>query len=130
MGTRLQRGILCLGLLLIAGSGLFAPWNYTFQAKGISQVVKPAPRGWLFSPPSPEKVGRRSPINLLDIQPRPRDPGVRDPFADLRGVEPDPNPSDHRNGVVLAVQRLIAEWIAIGAATGAALVILHTRRRE
>ncbi len=116
MRIQVQRGILCLGLLLIAGSGLYAPWNYTFQAQGISQVVKPAPRAWLFSPTPPE--------------PRSRASGVSSTPVDLLAPQPYPRPSDPRYGVVLAVRRLVTEWIVIGAATGAALVILHSRRED
>ncbi len=128
MGTQLQRGIVCLGLLLIAGSGLYAPWDHTWQAPGISQVVKPASRAWLFRPPTPDSKateGSRR-VNLLANSPPAADPW--DTFTGTTGDEKEKR--DLRQGVVLAWKRLAVEWLVIAAATGASLVLTSQRHGE
>lgn len=51
---RLEAVIAFTSLLAIVAL-LFPPWQYTFQAKGISQVRKPAGFGFLMAPPKPEE---------------------------------------------------------------------------
>ena len=43
----------------IALACLVPPWEYTFQAQGISQVRKPAGYSLLFIPPAPERDNAR-----------------------------------------------------------------------
>ncbi|WP_138430913.1 hypothetical protein [Fodinibius saliphilus] len=51
----LQKGIITLGIILILASGLFLPWNYTFNTKGNSEVTKPAGYHLAMDPPEPER---------------------------------------------------------------------------
>lgn len=49
-----------LYIVWLAGAALtlacvFPPWIYTFQARGISQVQKPAGYDFLLTPPAPER---------------------------------------------------------------------------
>ncbi|MCP3963417.1 MAG: hypothetical protein GY719_36740 [bacterium] len=110
----MQRGILFAGLLLIAASGLYAPWDYTFQAQGISQVVKPAPRAWLFRPPPVEGAASSQTATS----------------GRLSGFLKQQHQADSRLGVVLAVRRLAVEWIVIAAAAGAGVALTHRRKKD
>lgn len=49
-----RRTILVLALVAVAALGAYPPWNYTFHSPSAGQVVKPAPRALLLSPPPPE----------------------------------------------------------------------------
>lgn len=83
-------------LVVFLGTVFYPPWNRTYQTTGISQVVKPGPRAFLFSPPEP---------------------------APPDGWRPDaPN-----FGVAIAWDRLVLEWIVIGAC---ALVLVRFRKRS
>lgn len=44
---------------IIALELLILPWEYTFQAQGISQVRKPAGYSVIFDPPAPERDNPR-----------------------------------------------------------------------
>jgi hypothetical protein len=50
--------------VLIVLACLVPPWQYTFQAQGISQVVKPAGYNFLFTPPEPERDNVRFGIQV------------------------------------------------------------------
>ncbi len=128
MRIQVQRGILCLGLLLIAGSGLYAPWDHTWQASGISQVVKPAPRAWLFRPPHPKTTksnmaleAKRTALKAYESD----NPSLKYATNLLEAKVQDP-----REGTVLALKRLAVEWLVIAAATGASLVLTSKRHGE
>ena len=45
--------VLAGALVIVAGLGLFPPWNFTFQTEYAARSVRPAPRALLFFPPSP-----------------------------------------------------------------------------
>ncbi len=41
--------------VILAGLGLFPPWNFTFQEKYAARSARPAPRALIFLPPSPQR---------------------------------------------------------------------------
>lgn len=62
--NKIQLKIAWLSGALIALACLILPWQYTFQAEGISQVRKPAGYSTLFAPPEPEKSNYRFGVEI------------------------------------------------------------------
>src|SRR5699024_2888343 len=52
--------------LLIITASVYVPWEYTFQARSISQVRNPAGYHFVFSPPDPQYHSAASGV-IVDI---------------------------------------------------------------
>ena len=64
--VRLSRVLLLVLLLVLSGITLFPPWTYTYSRAGMSPVLWPAPRGFIFHPPRPIEGFEHAGI-ILDI---------------------------------------------------------------
>jgi hypothetical protein len=63
-----QRWLIFLLLLALAVVTLFPPWTYTYSKAGMSPVLRPAPRGFLFTPPEPLVRGSIYHGIILDLR--------------------------------------------------------------
>ena len=64
LASRFKRRVPVVALLICATLTLFPPWVYTFSRVGMATVKKPAPRAFIFLPPSPEVSNERYGVGL------------------------------------------------------------------